>query len=353
MRHLKCSSCAKEFPAGEMFHVDGAPVCEPCGDRLLAEAKAKKHKPQVGRLLDPTVCSRCKTDNGDTELRLIGGMPFCANCQTTLYAYPFPLWLKATFAALLALLAFALWHGVPYFSAGRHLVQARRALDQKDYAAATTHFAGVLPVKPTDQEVVLLGAKANLMIGDVGGAAAFLQLRENFPASGLFTEVNGLWDRATGALKKAEEAGKLPEARRAEAIRLMTDAAHEYPQSPALAVGVLMLKGSDAYDRKDYDAMVATSRKALALMPDHPRLLSSVASALACKFAVTGDSALHVEAERLLARAETLAAGSPEEKASFDEYAERIRFRLRTRVIIDKAEYDRRFRSKPRGGESQ
>jgi hypothetical protein len=274
-------------------------------------------------------------------------MPFCVNCQTTLYAYPFPVWLKASFAALLALLAFALWHGVPYFTAGRHLAQARRALDQNDYPAATTHFAGVLSVKPTDQEVVLLGAKANLMVGEVGGASSFLKLRPSFENNALFTEVNALWDHATAALAKGDSAAKLAQAdRTAVGLRLMDEAAREYPQSRYLAVGVLTLKTGAAYERKDYDAMLAASRKALALMPDHPRLLSSVASALACKFAVTGDSAFHVEAEQLLMRAEPLAVVSPEEKASFDEYAERIRYRLRARVIIDKAEYDRRFRSK-------
>ena len=348
MRHLKCSSCAKEFPAGEMFAVDGAVVCEPCGDRLLGEAQAKKLKPRVVRLLDPTICSRCKTDNGDTELRTIGGMPLCATCQTAVYAYPFPVWLKASFAALLALLAFALWHGAPYFVAGRALAQARRAMERRDYQAATTHFALVLPVKPTEQDVVLLAAKANLMAGDVGGASAFLELRSTFPDNALFTEVNTLWEHATAALAKGDSAAKLAQANHtAEALRMMEQAAHQYPQSPYLAIGVLTLKGSDAYERKDYDAMVAASRKAVALMPDQPRLVASLASALACKFAMTGDSAFHREAEQLLARAQPLAEQSPEEQASYEEYAERIRYRLRSRVIIDREEYDRRFRSKP------
>jgi hypothetical protein len=302
------------------------------------------------RLLDPTICSRCKTDNGDTELRLIGGSPFCPSCAMTLYAYPFPTWLKASFAALLALLGFALWRDVPYFAAGRHLAQARRALDARDYRTAATHFALVLPVKPTDQEVVLLGAKADLMAGDVAGAYAFLQLRTEFEDNALFTEVSELWKHAAHAIEQADSAGKLATANRtAEAIRLLNEATHEYPQSPALAVGALMLEGNEAFDRKDYDGLLAKSRAALALMPDQPRLLGSVASALACKYAVTGDSAFHVEAEQLLARAQTLAARSPEEQASAEEYAERIRYRLRTRVIIDKDEYDRRFRSKHGG----
>jgi len=41
-----------------------------------------------------------------------------------------------------------------------------------------------------------------------------------------------------------------------------------------------------------------------------------------------------------------LAQRSPEDMASFTEYSERIRYRLESRQIIDKTEYDRRFRQK-------
>ena len=155
MRHLKCSSCGNERPAAEMFNVDGAVVCEPCGDRLVTEAHAAKRKPRVFRVSDPTICTRCKKDFGNTELPLIGGSHFCHECAELIYAYPFPAWLKAGFAALLLLLGFALYRGGPYFAAGRHLVQARRAMDGQHYDSAATHFAAVLPVKPTDQEVIL------------------------------------------------------------------------------------------------------------------------------------------------------------------------------------------------------
>src|SRR5258706_26068 len=243
MRYLKCSSCGKEFKAAEMFGVDRAIVCELCANRLVTEGQANKYEPHVVRLLDPTICSRCKTDHGDADLRVLGGAPFCPSCQAALYAYPFPVWLKTSFAALLALLAFALWHDVPYFAAGRHLAQGRRALDARDYQTASKHFALVLPVKPTDQDVVLLGAKADLMAGDVAGAYAFLQLREKFDDDGLFKEVNTLWTHASHALVQADSAGKLTGANRtADALRLMSAAAREYPQSAALTVGVLLLE---------------------------------------------------------------------------------------------------------------
>ena len=80
--------------------------------------------------------------------------------------------------------------------------------------------------------------------------------------------------------------------------------------------------------------------------PDDPAAAGAVASALACKYAVTGDPEFRKQAEQMLDKAQTLAQQSPQSKASFDEYAERIRYRLQTREIIDKEEYDRRFRQK-------
>ena len=347
MRHLNCSSCAGEFPAGQMFAVNDVPLCEPCADRLVVDAQAKHRNPRVVRILDPTICSRCKTDNGDTDLRLIGGVPFCPSCGAALYAYPFPMWLKASFAALVLLLAFALWHDAPYFAAGKQLAAARRDMERARYKSAVDHFAQVLPLKPTDQEVVLLGVKAYLMTGDVAGAQQFVQLRDEYEDNALFKEVNAFWERATGAFAKADSAGKLVQANlTADANRLMAEAAREYPEAPSFAVAALVVKGGEAFERKDYDLFLSANRAALALMPDDPRLIAGVASALACTYAVTGDAAFRAEAESLLVQATTLAErSSPEQNGLHPKYVERIRHRLTSRIIIDEAEYDRRFRA--------
>jgi len=344
MHYAKCSSCAKEFPSGELFSVDGTILCEPCGDRVLAGVK---HKPRVTRVVDASVCSRCKADNGTTDYRLIGGAPFCPPCAAGLYAYPFPLWLKASFVALVVALGFALWHDVPYFVAGRHLARARRAMAASDYKTAVTHFADVLPVKPTEQDIIVPAALAYLMTGDVVGAGAFLDLRKDYTDDAAFKNVNDMWTRANKAYQEVDSAGKLAKANRTEeAARLMTEAARLYPESPPLATTALIIKGGAAFERKDYDTFLSASRAALARMPGEPRLMAGVASALAAKYAVTGDEAFRVEAETLLARAAVAAQRSPEDKTTFDEYAERIRHRLTSRTIIDQDEYNRRFRAK-------
>jgi DNA-directed RNA polymerase subunit RPC12/RpoP len=347
MRHLKCSSCTKEFPAAQMFTVGGAVVCESCGDRLLEDAAAKHRKPEVTRVIDATICSRCKADNGETDFRIIGGAPFCPRCTERLYAYPFPLWLKASAAVSVLLLGFALWHDAPYFAAGAHLTRARRAMEAHDYKTAVTHFAEVLPVKPTEQDVILPAARAYLMTGDVAGAGAFLDLRSEYTDNDEFKSVNQFWSRANLALVEADSANKLVQANRtADAQRLMTKAARDYPEVPAFAVGALLIKGGDAFEHKDYDTFLTTSREARTLMPEEPRLIAGVASALAAKYAVTGNAAYRAEAESLLAVAETVAQRSAEDKTAYDEYAERIRHRLATRIVINGEEYNRRFRAK-------
>jgi len=328
-----------------MLVVSGQPICLPCAEKRAGEAKSAGHNLEFARLIDPTICGLCKTDYGSSELPVIGGMPACSNCAKGLYERPYPGWLKLAMAGLLLLLAGSLWRGVPYFKAGRHLVLAERAMDQGDYKTASVHFDEVLKVSPTEQKVLLMGAKANLMIGNVGGAAKFMERRETYPSSDLFTEVNDLGNRAVDAYKKATEAEKLYKAHDEEgAARLLRQASNEYPQSENFAAAALNLEISVAFNHKDYDSFLRLSQALLDRYPSDPNVVGGVASALACKYAATGDPSYRKQAEEMLEKARLLALGSPEQKAHFEEYAERINYRLQSRVIIDKPEYDRRFR---------
>jgi hypothetical protein len=330
-----------------MVGLDQKLLCPACAEKRAQEATAAGRTLQFIRIIDRTICSKCKTDYGSSELPIIGGQAFCGNCSQSLYAYPFPGWLKLSFIGLLLILGVALWQGVPYFKAGRHLVLAERALDRKDYQQARSHFAEVLKVGPTDQKVVLLGAKANLLAGDVVGAQNFLKLRPEYENNSLFTEVDGMWKRAGDAYDKATRANKLVESHQEEeAARVMREASNEYPESASLGEMAVALEAGAAFDRKDYDGFLQLSRERLKRNPTDPSAMGSVASALACKYAVTGSLEFRSQAEQTLAQAQALAQGSSENKAAVEEYAERIRYRLETREIIDKDEYDRRFRRK-------
>ncbi len=82
--------------------------------------------------------------------------------------------------------------------------------------------------------------------------------------------------------------------------------------------------------------------------PESSDYAGTLADALAYKYAVTGDPAFRTRAEEMLEKARQLAASSPEALQRYKEYEERIRYRLKTRQIIDPKEYDRRFHPEER-----
>ncbi|HEY1600129.1 MAG TPA: hypothetical protein VGG64_11030, partial [Pirellulales bacterium] len=74
---------------------------------------------------------------------------------------------------------------------------------------------------------------------------------------------------------------------------------------------------------------------------------ASVASALACQYAATGEEGFAREASDTLTEAQSVAGT---DTAEFANYEDRIRFRLATRQIVNSAEFERRF---PKGWHGQ
>jgi hypothetical protein len=94
-----------------------------------------------------------------------------------------------------------------------------------------------------------------------------------------------------------------------------------------------------AFDRRDYDTMLL---KAQAIAARHPGTYdgtASLASAHACKYAMTGQSEFRDVALRQLEEAKRFGAGSAESV----EFAERMEHRIATRQIVDPAEFKRLF----------
>jgi len=343
MRKAICQSCHAEQSVAGYFRVNGTLLCEPCADKTVADLQAKSQPLQVTREVDLTVCNQCHADYGRTELPVVGGLPFCDTCRQALYNRGFPAWLTTTLAALLVLLGLALWHGTTYFRAERSLILGERALNQAKYAQAGSYFDEVLKVSPKGQKGVLLAAKAHLLAGNVQKAQAALERRDRFEEDGLFREVNGIWSRALAAYEKAKQASKLEEEKKwDEAAKLMAEASAQYRESVGLAVAADLYAGGAAFERKDYDHFLEFSNAARSKDPNDASAAATLASALACKYAVTGDAAFRAQSEEMLAKAHALATG-PEGQAWYEEYAERIHHRLESREIIEREEYNRRF----------
>src|SRR4051812_28652403 len=103
MQHARCSACGNELPLSDTFTLQGEIVCEPCCERLVAE-RADSMKPgDLIRNADHTICGWCRLDSGEQQLRLLGGIPSCEPCETRMRNWPYPRWIKVSFAALLLL----------------------------------------------------------------------------------------------------------------------------------------------------------------------------------------------------------------------------------------------------------
>jgi hypothetical protein len=342
----KCEQCSTTGSVALFLGVDGKLLCRRCTAQVVEQAKAKRTAVEIVSIIDPTVCYQCKADYGSTELPLIGGLPFCARCAPSLYARPFPPWLKLTLAGLLVLLGVALLYGNRYFKAGKALVLGERLVAARQYEPAIPQLQAALAIAPDCEKAVLLLGKADLLAGRYEEGHKVLSGHKGgrFEEGPLASEVAQIHARVGRGVEKAQEARKLYEAGKSvEAARTYHEAVALLPEAPGLADAVDGLDAVAAFDRKDYDTFLALAEKGWKNHSQSSDYAAALASALACKYAVTGDPAFHTRAEEMLEKARQLAASSPEAMQRQKEYEERIRYRLKTRQILDPKEYDRRF----------
>jgi tetratricopeptide (TPR) repeat protein len=303
----------------------------------------------TGSAPEAVKCARCGVLVGDGFVR--AAQPnLCSACRQLVNDWPYPQWLKASLVVLLVLLGVALIHGQKYFHAGRTMYQGERLVEEKRYAEALPYLKQTLKIAPRSDKAVLLTAKAALLTGDMETASGAFEGHdggrfENGKDSE-FLEVSAIWHRCVEAMKKAQAAAKLvsEDGHYVEATRMIHEAAAQYPEMPSLRLAQEYYDAGLAFEQKDYDKFLAISEKA---WNDHPdaESASGMASALGCKYAVTGDQSYRQRSEQMLQEAIKMAKDNPEELKSLNEFSERNKYRLETRVILTKIEYDKRFRS--------
>jgi tetratricopeptide (TPR) repeat protein len=351
MREGTCSGCGLTAPIGSFYSIASKLFCEPCSwkeERAAAEHGEKLEKVSV---IDGSVCARCKTraqDSGSADFPAFKGVPLCPNCQQQIHNWPYPTWLKASLIGLLILLAVALVHGRKYFHAGRQMYIGERLVKEGKYHEAEPLLKEADQLAPQSDKASLLLAKAALNIGDVLTAQKALQSHAagHYETSDDFQEVSALWNRATSALEKADKASEFANQsdKAEEAEALIRQAAAEYPEMPQLAAAVPYFQGGSAFYRHDYDGLLAISEATWQARPSSPDAAATLAGALSCKYAVTGDPTFRTRTEEMMEKARQLSQDDKQAEQSYQEYSERIKHRLATREIIDKHEYDRRFR---------
>lgn len=351
MRQATCNQCGLTTTVRSFYKMNGKTFCEPCVWKTASEAKAAGQPADYLPLEDNSICKRCGAYSGDTaDHMLVGKLPLCANCAPQVSNWPYPNWLKASLAALLLLLVVALVHGRRYFHAGRTMYIGERLVEEKHYEQALPYLTETLRIAPESDKAVLLTAKAALAIGDVATADKAIQAHSgghfNDASDVDFQEVKRNWDRAMKAFDKVDKAEKLEqqEGHDAEAAQLMHEAASIYPEARGLAVAAEAYDEGAAFEAKDYDRFLALAEKQWQERPSSGTAAAN-ASALACKYANTGDRKYRQQSEDMLEKSHQKLGTDPADEKGFQEYAERIRYRLESRQIIGKAEYDRKFRN--------
>jgi hypothetical protein len=350
MRQATCCACGMATGIGSFYSFEGKTFCEPCVWKAASEAKASGRPSQYVSLKDNSICARCGADNGQMDFPLVGDKPFCLQCGELITQWPYPAWLKASLAALLVLLVFALVHGRKYFRAGSDMYKGERLISERRSNEALPYLKHTVELAPGSDKAVLLLSKAALLTGNVEIAQKALQGHSGGHFDDAndedFRDVDALWNRAVKALDKVDEASKLEEedGKAAEAARLMHEAASLYPEMPGLATAAETLDEGTAFESKNYDAFLAIAQKQWKQYPASGTA-GAVASALACKYAVTGDEQYSKQATEMLEKAHQLVGSDADGEKRYQEYSERIQYRLSSRQIISTNEYNRRFRA--------
>lgn len=277
----------------ETSKTDDRILCADCYEKLTSaqETVVSEFRYQA----DPTVCGRCGFDNGSTPLPTLANLPMCQPCTDYLRNRPFPSWIKIAFAGLVIFVVLAAFWNMRFF------------LAWKDSKAAF-----------------------KLMAQDMGQAAARMRAARNrVPESPDLEILSAYFD---GIVHLQEDRPK-------EAFASLQKCKHKLP--PTLGVDTLILLASAgvAFDAKDYDGFVVVAKEMTVRKPQDHHSFAMLASAYACKYAVTSDMAFCEQAMAALERARTMSGGDP----SFREYEQRILHRLNTREILSPREFHRRF----------
>jgi hypothetical protein len=351
MSDLTCAECGQAVSASSAYEVEEKINCGKCAETAVQRAKSSGNPIRISRYADKSICARCNTYVGEGGAALESGpMRFCSRCAAIIQDWPYPQWLKMSLVALLILLAFSLAHGRKYFQAGKNLYLGEQLVEKGQYEKALPYLKETLKTAPNSDKGALLTAKAALLAGDPATAEIALNGHNGGKFENAdkpeFREVDDLWNRALNAAKDLERARKLEdqEGKEIEAASLAHKAAATYPQFPQIDVLLAMYDQGAAFARKDYDTFLSLAEKNWRAMPSGSTA-AMYSSALACKYALTSDAAYRQRSVEMLAKAKELSSGNKDALESLAEFEQRNNYRLESRVIIDKAEYDRKFRN--------
>lgn len=295
MREQPCEQCGKPYGRNELLSVFDRILCRPCGEESLGQSDQEQINDQtVFPLSDPTICARCGADGGDREYDLFLDLPICPTCNHSMVHYRYPTWVKSFFAGILIVTLFSIVWNARFFQARILMDQAiKKGFVEGNLETASEKMFKAASLVPESRDL-------NVLSHYFGGIC---DLRV---------------DDSHSALAHFKACKELPEGYQ---VQLYTRAAES---------GV-------AFDNKDYRRFLELSLNTRDAFPDDPTSEGQVASAYACLYAEHGEEAYKQKALEHLGQAEEKAAA--QDFKEFEEYRDRILYRLETRRVISRNEY--------------
>jgi hypothetical protein len=298
LKNVTCAKCGGSFPINEALKVRGVLVCKGCAEAIFKNEKIPHN--QVQKQIDPTICIRCGLDNGDADLAMLGQLPVCPACETLFKNRPFPGWVKAALVGMVILVVSALVWNSRFIHAYYELKCFQSAMVAGDLQRGATHFISASRLVPENAELQAYGSFYKGML-------------------------------------------LLSQDKSAEALKLLQSCVGQVAPESNIDELIMNAKVGVAFNQGDYDQFLQLALEIDAKHKDDPAYTGQLASAYACKYAETQDEQYKTKSLAALDRSRTLVSSKPEYKTYYAEYEQRILHRLRTREIISRSEFQKRY----------
>jgi hypothetical protein len=264
------------------------------GDSFPGEnEEAGKNMDEPG--LPNTTCAFCKNDFEGTTLDKLSVYPICRSCKSNLDKKIFPAWVKLFFAGVILLVIFSMFWNWRFYSAYMEIKNAGKASAGNNITKAALLMKNAADHVPESKEVSSLASyyKAIDLLRKDKSTEALTELNNCSDLSADFN-VNGL---------------------------------------------VLQAEMGSGFDTKDYNLFLKSSKAFLQLDTTKAGSWAGVSSAYACLYAQNNADSLKQLSLKYYNRAKALDDTSADEK----EYYGLIQYRLDTRQIITRKQFDQKY----------
>lgn len=245
MRNVTCDKCNAETAINESIKIDGKVFCKNCLETEFSDEQDLS-KYSIENEMDPTVCSSCGKDFGESELKKISGYPLCDDCQEIIKNRTFPFWVKAFFISILIIVIFGFIWNWNYYRAFNDIQKSNEYFQNGNYEKAAFYMTN-----------------ASEKVTEISEFKTYAQF------------FNGL--------------NFLSKDKSSEALKLFYECKDKIPQDFNIQNLILQAEMGESFDKKDYDGFLGTAIQYLKIDSTIAVSNATVASAYSCVYAQNGD----------------------------------------------------------------